>query len=211
MARTPFMTRCLSCAATITNLSLIPIIQGHLAGNASAKSAYELSSYGATLKWLVKNMGSVTKSEYFPNRPRGSTVDNILNEDIQNLTFAENSFDVLTSNQVFEHVPDDIVGFRESRRVLKPGGAVIFSVPLYDTPTTVQTAVLEDGKVIFYGEPEYHDSRVGGARSAPVFRRYSFHDICSRVLHAGFSTAELKEVIIAPSQGAPAMVVYAVK
>ncbi len=211
MGPTPLMTRCLSCAATVATLSLIPIIQQHFGDRASTKDAYELSSYGAMLKWLEQHMHSTTKSEYFPDHPRGTMVEGVLNQDVQKLTFPDASFDVLTSNQVFEHVADDIAGFKESNRVLRSGGAMIFSVPLYDTPSTLHTAELRNGEVVFFGEAEYHDSRIGGAKSAPVFWRHSLRDICSRVMQAGFRNAELKEVSIAPSQGHPVLVVYAIK
>ena len=211
MAPAPLMTRCLSCAATVTNLSLIPVIQEHLGDSASRKDAYELSTYGATLQWLEKHMRSTTKSEYFQDHPTGTMVEGVLNQDIQKLTFPDGSFDLVTSNQVFEHVGDDTAGYRESYRVLRPGGAMIFSVPLYDTASTVHTAELKDGKVVFFGEPEFHESRIGGAKSAPVFWRHSVRDICNRVMQAGFGKAEMKEVSIAPSQGHPAPVVYAIK
>jgi SAM-dependent methyltransferase len=38
---------------------------------------------------------------------------------------------------VFEHVPDDARGFSELRRVLRPGGKMLFTVPLFDAPDTV--------------------------------------------------------------------------
>lgn len=211
MASSPLLTRCLSCAATVTGLSLVPVIQNHLGEGASTNDAYELSTYGATLTWLDKHMRSTTKSEYFPDHPTGTMVGGVLNQDVQKLTFPDASFDLVTSNQVFEHVPDDVAGYRETYRVLRPGGAMIFSVPLYDTTATVHTAELTNGKLVFFGAPEFHDSRNGGAKSAPVFWRHSRHDICGRVMQAGFTKVELQEVTIAPSQRHPALVVYAIK
>ena len=206
----PFLTRCLRCKCNITNLSLIPVIKEHSKGDYN-KSAYELSSYGCTLDFLRRHFIKVQASEFFPGSDLGQLKDGILNQDVQNLTFPNNSFDIITSNQVFEHVPDDIKGFSECHRVLRTSGAFIFTVPLYDTPETIRKAVLMDNKIIFHGEPEYHDSRLDGAKSSPVFHRHSINDICARVKSTGFSIVELRKVVIAKSQGEPQHVIYAIK
>jgi SAM-dependent methyltransferase len=46
------------------------------------------------------------------------------------------SFDTVIVCDVLEHVPDDAGAFREIRRVLKPGGTAIMSVPQKDSPAT---------------------------------------------------------------------------
>ncbi|MBC7383313.1 MAG: class I SAM-dependent methyltransferase [Bacteroidia bacterium] len=206
----PFLTRCLTCKANITNLALIPVIKAHV-NNDYSKHVYELSSYGSTLDFLKRHFKNLVFSEYFPGKKFGETVNGILNEDVQHLTFNNNSFDMVTSNQVFEHVPDDRKGYAECYRVLRKGGAYIFAVPLYDIEKTVQIASVINDEVVFSGEPEYHDSRLGGAKSAPVFYRHSLNDICDRVKLAGFINVTLKEIMLVPSQGTPQMVVYAVK
>lgn len=43
------------------------------------------------------------------------------------LDFPENSFDVITCTQIYEHVPDDTRLMAEIRRVLRPGGVCFFS------------------------------------------------------------------------------------
>jgi SAM-dependent methyltransferase len=206
-----FMTRCLRCTANVVNLSLIPVIQEVFGGVEKEKRAYELSSYGATLSWLKKSFGEVTTSEYFPDAPTGSWMNGTLNQDVQHLTFADETFDLVTSNQVFEHVPDDMQGYREICRVLKKNGAFIFSVPLYDIRETVQLAKLSGRDIVFFGEPEYHDSRLGGPKSAPTFWHHSVNDIADRVKQAGFSDVSLIKVTIARSQQQPATVVCAIK
>ncbi len=48
---------------------------------------------------------------------------------------ADSSYDVLIACDVLEHVPDDASAFCEIRRVLKPGGTAILSVPQMDSPS----------------------------------------------------------------------------
>jgi SAM-dependent methyltransferase len=49
----------------------------------------------------------------------------------QQIPFAANSFDTVVSTEVLEHVADPLQAMREMRRVLKPGGFLILSVPMY--------------------------------------------------------------------------------
>ena len=116
----------------------------------------------------------------------------------------------ITSNHVFEHVPDDMRGYSECHRVLRRNGALVFSIPLYDLPETEKLAETIDGEIILLRKPEYHHSRLGGANSALTFWHHSVHDICNRVASAGFDV-RLVDVVIAPSQKIPTKVVYVVK
>lgn len=50
-------------------------------------------------------------------------------ENMQELTFEDESFDVVIAHHVLEHIPDDAKAMRELHRVLKPGGKAILSVP----------------------------------------------------------------------------------
>ena len=140
----------------------------------------------------------------------GEVVNGIRNEDVQNLSMLDESLDLITSNQVFEHVPDDIAGYTECFRVLRPGGALIFTVPINNEPNTIMAAEKIGGKIIFHMEPEYHGSRAGGPKSALVFWHFSVQDICERVSRAGFNT-KLIDVMITPAQMIPQKVIYAVK
>ena len=51
------------------------------------------------------------------------------NEDIQNLSFTNQSFDYILCNHVIEHVPDDHSAFKEISRILKLNGKAIITIP----------------------------------------------------------------------------------
>lgn len=212
IGRHPFLTRCVSCRATVTGLSVVAALRS-IHGEAVARlRAYELSSYGAAFAFLRAHAAELSFSEYFPGEAPGAAVDGIRNEDAQALTFPAERFDLVTSNQVFEHVPDDLRAFSECCRVLRPGGSLLFAVPLYDYPATRRLAALNaDGTIAWLGEREFHDSRLGGPDSAPTFWRHSRHDIAARVAEGGFSKVEILDIVVTPLQGEPSPVVHAVK
>ncbi len=50
--------------------------------------------------------------------------------DMMALPFESGSFDLVVHSDTLEHVPDPVRGLRECRRVLRHGGACIFTVPV---------------------------------------------------------------------------------
>ncbi len=49
----------------------------------------------------------------------------------EGLPFPDGCFDLVTLNQVVEHVPDQLAVLREAARVLRPGGAIYVACPNY--------------------------------------------------------------------------------
>lgn len=64
--------------------------------------------------------------------------------DITNITFPDNTFDLILCNHVLEHVPDDAQAMRELYRVLKPNGYAIVQTPMSDKPTTDEDLSITD-------------------------------------------------------------------
>jgi len=50
-------------------------------------------------------------------------------EDIQNLSFADETYDLILCNHVIEHVPDDGAALRELYRILRRKGCTLLSIP----------------------------------------------------------------------------------
>ena len=55
----------------------------------------------------------------------------VLRGDATNLPFADNSFDVVITSEVLEHIQDDVAAIAEMVRVLKPGGHFAATVPAW--------------------------------------------------------------------------------
>ena len=103
-------------------------------------------------------------SHYFPDTAIGE-IDGRTNarcESLEHLTFPDTTFDLLITQDVMEHIFDPEAAFREIGRVLKPGGAHIFTVPLVNKTAPTQRCAQREasGEIIYLQEPEYHGNPV---------------------------------------------------
>jgi glycosyltransferase involved in cell wall biosynthesis/SAM-dependent methyltransferase len=114
---------------------------------------------GASLK-LAKECRNYTATQFDPNLPFGSIhpTNGYRSEDLEKQTFADESFDIVVTQDVMEHIFDAEAAFREIHRTLKPGGAHIFTTPLVnkEKPTLQRAQLLFDGQVKYLFAPEYH-------------------------------------------------------
>ena len=92
------------------------------------------------------------------NHCPGYSFSEYAEENIESLTFPDNSFDLFITQDVMEHVFDPADAFKEIARVLKNGGAHIFTVPLVnkEKPSTVWATRNADGTPNFLQASEYH-------------------------------------------------------
>jgi SAM-dependent methyltransferase len=175
--------RCLRCLSTFRHRA-VGVVLRRLAVPPGAH-VYELSSRGALCRYLRGTFARVTVSELFDDVPPGGVRGGVQCQDVQRLTYADAVFDLVTSTEVFEHVPDDARAFAEVHRVLRPGGHVVFTVPLMAAAPTLERARLERGAVVHLVEPEYHGDRLRGWGAVLAFRTYG-PDIVDRLARAGF-------------------------
>lgn len=110
---------------------------------------YEPATFGVFTRDARKSARIYETSEYFPVGS-GSRTRGIRHENIQALTFSDESLDLILTSEVFEHVADPWAGFKEVRRVLRPHGRHIFTVP--DIPGSL-TARRESAQPVFHIDP----------------------------------------------------------
>lgn len=116
-------------------------------------------------------------------------------EDLQNLSMPDGSFDIVSTNEVLEHVPSIDAALAEIARVLSPGGWHIGTVPfLFFAVHGQRRAMLTDqGDLIHLLEPEYHGDPMNDG-GALVFELPGW-DIIERARKAGFRDAFIRFVM----------------
>jgi 2-polyprenyl-6-hydroxyphenyl methylase/3-demethylubiquinone-9 3-methyltransferase len=89
---------------------------------------------GTISRWLATERGaSVTaldaSERMLANAAKSSRVEYILG-DVTSSGLPDSSFDGIVCSSVLEYLPDPAVALREFRRVVRPGGIILVSVPL---------------------------------------------------------------------------------
>lgn len=67
---------------------------------------------------------------------------------------------------------------------------MIFTVPLSESPTTVERAAIVDGNITYFLEPAYHTDPWRNGEGVLAFRDYGM-DIKDRLRSAGFADVEI--------------------
>lgn len=82
----------------------------------------------------------------------------VLNQDMTRMTFEDSSADLVLHQDVLEHIPDYRAALRESWRVLRPGGATIFTAPFFHErdETLVRAELNSDGTITHFAPEERH-------------------------------------------------------
>jgi SAM-dependent methyltransferase len=119
----------------------------------------------------------------------GDIVDGVMHQDLTALSFADESIDMVLSSDVLEHVPDPYRAHEEIRRVLRPGGSHVFTVPFHQQLYLDQQRayVNEHGDVVHLEEPVYHNDPLRPSADVLVYTIFSL-EMLIRLRRMGFVT-----------------------
>jgi SAM-dependent methyltransferase len=118
---------------------------------------------------LARECKRYSLSHFFPGITLGEKHPerNELCESLEALTFTSNSVDLFITQDVLEHVLDPAAAFREIARVLKPGGAHIFTVPLVNkaNPSARRAERDVEGNITHLKEAQFHGNPIDDSGS----------------------------------------------
>ncbi len=122
----------------------------------------EINYCGQLHQYLAINPGTKT-SQYCESTLRARIANflkGIRSEDISKLSYQSGSFDLVLHSEVLEHVDNVDKALKECRRILKPGGICVFTVPLIMSRKTKRKARIDPAtkSVNYYDKPSFHGS-----------------------------------------------------
>lgn len=152
---------CSYCRSIPRNRALIRTIQ-LFAPEYKAMHLHESSPGNQSSQHLKRNCKNYSDSQFYPDVTPGTVYKGFRCENLEQLTFADNTFDLFITSDVFEHVMDPESAFREIARVLRPGGMHIFTMPWYPelSVTRRRAALGDNGKIVHLEKPIYHGNPV---------------------------------------------------
>ena len=122
---------------------------------------HESSPGGAASAKFKAEGRRYTSSQFFPDATPGSMVDDVRCENLEHLMFPDAVFDIFVTQDVLEHVLRPELALQEIARVLRPGGAHVFTVPVFAGRTTLVRAEPDGANgVRLLAPPEYHGNPI---------------------------------------------------
>lgn len=128
-------------------------------------------------------------TEYAETKNEVASLWPIAAEDLTNLSFGDSVFDIVVSNEIFEHVHDLNKSLHEVFRVLTPHGVLVSTFPFaFGKERGEIKAKLVDGEIEYLTVPEYHGNPMRPESGSLVFEIPGW-DLIERAKALGFSDA----------------------
>lgn len=189
-SRTPNWRERLVCAGCGMNnrQRLVAKLVQQAASGLPHPRIYLMEQVTPIFEWVRRLSGAeVHGSEYLgPAYRGGERINGVRHEDVMNLSYPDNAFDLIVSNDVLEHIPDPEKALRECHRVLRPGGSFLGTFPFHAShDRSVRRARMEGDRIEHLLPPQYHGNPVSSEGSL-VFHDFGW-DLLDSMAAAGFS------------------------
>jgi SAM-dependent methyltransferase len=158
------------------------------------RQIHEAGAGGLATGKIRREASGYSGSRYLvPDVARGELVGNVSCQDLEDLTFPDGSFDLFITQDVMEHVLRPDRAFSEIARVLRPGGAHVFTVPMRRGAPTLVRAVPTEAGVEHWLPAEYH-GEPGNPERSLVVHEWGDEDFAGFVWEHGGLRTEIVEL-----------------
>ena len=159
---------CTRCGSVPRQRALVKVLNDHFPRWRELR-IHESSPGGPSSDKIRRECSEYVASQFFAHIPRGQSEGGQRSEDLEALTFPAESFDLVITQDVFEHVLRPAKAFAEIARTLKLGGAHVYTVPYYrGKKTVVRAEPNEKGGVTHLLKPEYHGNPIDDTGSLVI-------------------------------------------
>ena len=141
---------CAACRSTLRCMALAKAILGFCGANGNFA---EFAESGMAQRMRILEINEAGGVSAYLARLRGRMFAAFPQVDVQALPYADASFDLVVHSDTLEHVPDPVRALGECRRVLRDGGACVFTIPIIVGRLTRSRAGLA---------PSYHGTAADG-------------------------------------------------
>jgi SAM-dependent methyltransferase len=164
---------------TLADLALQPAFR--------RRHIYEPGTIGP-FRPLLAELPFYRQSDFYSEQQRAAATEGIPHQSLEQLGYADATFDLVITSDILEHVRTPQRAFSEIARVLKPGGYHVCTVPLQDplpekSVVRIDTRGSQDRPLL----PEHYHGDGKGGRSL-VYTDFGA-DIVDMAAAAGFATA----------------------
>lgn len=155
-------------------------------------SAYPIPTLLERCGWI-----DLSASTWKPGRAPGEALGpRTTNQNLEGLTFADASFDIVLTSDVMEHVRLEQRAHEQVRRVLKPGGIYLFTVPHFRDRTTIDRVKIVDpadpSRDVDVLPREYHGDANAEDGRALAYRSFGI-DLDEKLRGLGFEVEYTKQ------------------
>lgn len=163
---------CSGCGSVPRERALMTVLSQYYPNYRSLK-IHESSPGGRGVSSkLARECRGYSSSHFFPDVAPGRThpKTRMRCENLESLIFKDASFDLVITQDVLEHVFNPAAAFSEIARVLKPGGAHLFTVPLVNKSKASERRAEKDSfdGVRHLKEAQFHGNPIDPSGSLVV-------------------------------------------
>ena len=162
--------KCLFCGSIPRQRALMKVLKEEIPDWKRVKIHESSPSAGSTFNIFKQECEQYTYSQWYENKSQGEVLgENFTNQNLEELTFADETFDVFITQDVLEHVNYPERALREIARTLKKGGVHIFTTPIYLFRKTRARIKMKGNERELILPPIYHGNPISAEGSLVTY------------------------------------------